>query len=439
VMLCAIVVLLALWLVAIRLHRAGTCSERSVWCISAAWAAPFVAGPPMISNDVWRYAAQGLLQRRGLDPYSVGVSALGNAHAVAAVDPSWRGVPSSYGPLATTVQHLAVAISGGSPLGAVLVFRALGVACFIAIGVLAADLAGPRRVQALTLTVLNPLLLLHVISGAHIEGVMCALLLGAIAAAHQRRWLLAVVLACAAGSIKAPAFVAVLAIIAVHHEGFRGRVNWRALARELAATAVTVLGLTAIVHNGWGWLQSLNTPTLGHTPLAPASLIADLYDPVVSAASFDDLAAGGRITTALAAACIVGYLTLTAHRRALARTIGYEMLAIGFLGPVLYPWSVLGGVVCLAPTARTARRDWVVLISAVACVLSPPGFSKLVSVALSLAALAIGLAVVGSRALARRRAADVSAARAIASTSPGGGSGPDAPGASAQPGLSVGG
>lgn len=438
-MLCGIVALLALWLVAIRLYRAGNCTERTVWCISAAWAAPFVVGPPMISNDVWRYAAQGLLQRRGMDPYTVGASALGNAHAVAAVDPSWRGVPSSYGPLATTVQHLAVAISGGSPLGAVLVFRALGVACFIAIGVLAVDLAGPRRLQALTLTVLNPLLLLHVISGAHIEGVMCAVLLGAIAAAHQRRWVLAVVLACAAGSIKAPAFVAVLAIIAVHHEGFRGRIDWRAVAREVAAAVVTILGLTAIVHNGWGWLQSLNTPTLGHTPLAPASLIADLYDPVVSAASFDDLAAGGRITTGLAAACIVVYLTLTAHRRALARTVGYEMLAIGFLGPVLYPWSVLAGVVCLAPTARTARRDWIVLISAVACVLSPPGFSKVISVVLTLGGLAIGLAVVGSRAMARRSAADASAQAAVATNAPGGDSPPATPGASSEPGLSVGG
>jgi hypothetical protein len=443
-MLCGIVALLLLWLVAVRLRHTGAWTERRLWCVAAAWVTPFAIGPPMLSNDVWRYAADGLLLRRGLDPYSVGPSALGNVHAVAAVDPSWRSVPSTYGPLATTVQHLAIAISGGNPLGAVLVFRALGVVCFVAIGVLAAELAGPRRVSALTLTVLNPLLLLHVVSGAHIDGLLSALLLGAVLAAQQRRWLLAVVLACAAGSIKGPAIVAVLAIIAVHHDGFRGRVDWRSAARDVAVAVVSVLGFAVVVHNGWGWLQSPNTAALGHTPLAPASLIADLYDPLVTAASFDDLAAGGRITAMLAAAAIIVYLTLTAHRRALIRTLGFELLAIGLLGPVLYPWSVLAGVVCLAPTARTVWRDWLVLISAVACVLSPPGFSTPVSVTLSLVALGIGLALVMARMLGRRDVAALGARSAIATGASGGrndpaGASADRPGAPNPPGVSVGG
>jgi len=412
-MLAGIVALIVLWLVAIRLHRSGSAStERHVWWIAGAWSVPFVLGPPMLSNDVWTYAAQGLMLRSGLDPYTVGPSALGNAHVVAAVDPVWRSVPSPYGPLATTVQHLAIAISGGSPLGAAIVFRALGVACFIAIGVLAADLAGPRRVQALTLTILNPLLLLHVISGAHLEGVMVALLLAALVAAHQQRWVLAVVLACAAGSVKAPAFIAVLAIIVLHNEGFRGGLAWRIAARDIGVAVVSTLGLAALVHNGWGWLQALNTPTLGHTALAPASLIGDMFDPIVKAASFDDLAAGGRITTMFAAVCIVLYLTATAHRRTLARTIGYGLLAVGLLGPVLYPWYLLWGVVCLAPTARAASRDWIVLISGFACVLNPPGFTRTISVNLSVGALAItlALAMIVPRALARRRASDPVAA-----------------------------
>jgi hypothetical protein len=409
-MIFGIVVLILLWLVAIGLHAQGTRSERSVWCVAGAWAVPFVVGPPMLSNDVWTYAAQGLMVRSGLDPYTMGPSSLGQVHAVAAVDPAWRSVPSPYGPLATTVQHLAIAISGGSPLGAAIVFRALGVLCFIAIGLLAAELAGTRRTQALCLTILNPLLLLHVISGAHLEGVMCALLLGAIVAANQRRWPLAILLACAAGSVKAPAFVAVLAIIAVHSHGFRGRRALRTAAEDIGLAGVSVLAFTVIVRNGWGWLHALNTPTLGHTPLAPASLVADLYDPIVTAASFDDLAAGGRVSTMLAAGCIVLYLTLTAHHRALAVTIGTGLLAVGLLGPVLYPWYLLWGVVCLAPTAHAARRDWLVFVSAFACLLSPPGFTSTISVNLSLIALGIALAALIPTELARRRAAAAKAA-----------------------------
>ncbi len=207
-MLCGIVALLLLWLVAIRLRHAW--SERAVWCVAAAWVAPFAIGPPMLSNDVWRYAANGLLLRRGLDPYSVGPSALGNVHAVAAVDPTWRSVPSTSGPLATTAQHLAIAISGGNALGAVLVFRALGLVCFVAIGVLAAELAGPRRVPALTLTVLNPLLLLHVVSGAHLDG--------------------AAVRAAARGGARGPP----APLAARHRAGLRGRLDQGAGPRRRA-------------------------------------------------------------------------------------------------------------------------------------------------------------------------------------------------------------
>lgn len=414
-MLGGITTLIGLWIVAIRQYRSGAGTERQVWGIAGAWSVPFIVGPPMLSNDVWTYAAQGLMLRSGLDPYSIGPSALGNVHAVAAVDPSWRSVPSPYGPLATTVQHLAIAISGGSPLGAAIVFRAIGVLCWIAIGLLGADLAGPRRMQALTLTILNPLLLLHVVSGAHLEGVMCALLLGALVAAHQRRWLLAVVLACAAGAVKAPAFIAVLAIIAMHSEGYRGWLAWRLAARDVALALVSVLGLSVIVHNGWGWVRALNTPTLGHTALAPASLIGDMYDPIVKAASFDDLAAGGRITTMLAAVCIVIYLTATARRRSLARTVGYGLLAVALLGPVVYPWYLVWAVVCLAPTARAGQRDWIVVMSAFACVLSAPGFTRIISNALSVVALVISGVIIAllSRARDRRALAAQSAATAV--------------------------
>jgi alpha-1,6-mannosyltransferase len=404
VMLVGVTALLMLWLVAIRIHHAGRVSERSVWAIFAAWATPLILGPPLLSNDVWTYAAQGLMLRHGIDPYQVGPSALGNIPAVAAVDPSWRSVPSPYGPLASTLQHLAVAISGGSPLGAAIVFRAVGVACLIGIGLLAADLAGPRRrVQALTITVLNPLLLLHVLSAAHLDGVMCVLVLGAVVAANQRRWAIGMVLAVAAGAVKAPAFAALPTLVAVHLQGRRGSARWAALGRDVVLAAACIAGVSEAVPNGWGWVHALNTPALGHTALAPASLVSDVLRPMVPGASFDDLSTGGRISALAAAACIVVYLTLTAHARALDRSVGYSILAVGILSPVVYPWYLLGGIVCLAPTARGARRDWIVLLSAVGCVLSPPGFSVGASTGVSIATIVISLLVIGPRVRQRRR------------------------------------
>jgi hypothetical protein len=404
VLLGGVIALVLVWLLALRVLRAGRTSERTVWAIGAVWATPFIVGPPLLSNDVYTYAAQGLLLRDGLDPYRVGPAALGNVRALAAVDPSWRSVPSPYGPLASIVQHLAIAISGGSPLGAVIVFRALGVLCLVAVGLLALEVAGPRRVSALTLTVLNPLLLLQVVSAAHLDGVMCALVLAAVVAGSQRRWTAAIVLAAAAGSVKAPAYIAVLAVIAVH-QGVPGRgVEWRTLLRDAAVGAAAVFAFALAVPDGWGWTRALTIPALGHTSLAPASLLADLISPVVRAASFDDLAAGGRITALIGAGVICLVLLATADRRGLERTTGYGLLAVGALSPVVYPWYLLGGVVCLLPTARHARRDWLVLVSGTGCLLSPPGFSTGVSTGVSIATLAVALAMIAPRTLARRRA-----------------------------------
>lgn len=404
IMLAGIVLLIVLWMVAIRIHHSGRTTERQVWGIGAAWAAPFVIGPPLLSNDVFTYAAQGLLLRSGFDPYQVGPNALGpTSHAVAAVDPSWRSAASPYGPIATTIQHLAIAISGGNPVGAVVVFRALGVVCLVVIGLLAAEIAGPRRVQALTMTVLNPLLLLQVVSAAHLDGVMCALLLGAIVAANQRNWLFAIVLAAAAGSVKAPAYLAVVAIIALH-QTYGRQLDWRTLGRDVFAGVASVIGISFAVPNGWGWIHALDTPALGHTALAPASLIADLFDPLVPAASYDDLTAGGRISALILAGCIVLYLIATSGSRALDRTLGYGMLTVGLLSPVVYPWYLLGGVVCLVPAARGARRDWLVLLSALGCVLSPPGFNSDITTNLGVAAVGISLLVIAPRVLSRYRA-----------------------------------
>ncbi len=405
--LVGILALVLLWLVAVKVNRPERCSPSTVWWMAGCWSIPFVVGPPLLSSDVYTYAAQGLMVRLGFDPYTAGPAVLGNVAAMNAVDPRWRSVPSPYGPLATTVQHLAIAISGGSPLGAVLVLRGLAVASVVAIGLLAADLAGPRKVQALTMTVLNPLLLLQVVSAAHLEGVMCALLLGALVAADRGRWALGVALACGAAAIKAPALVAVLAIIAVHGLDRRGRPQWRPIVRDLAVAAVAFGALSALVPNGLGWTKALNTPGLADTPFAPSSLIAGLFHPVVQVASYDDRATAGRITTLLAAGCIVLYLLVTAHRRSLNRTVGYGLLAVALSGPVVYPWYLLWGLVCLAPTARASRTKWLLLASALACVMTPPGFTHGITNGVSIVALAVGGAIAVGITRSQRRPAPV--------------------------------
>jgi hypothetical protein len=396
-MIAAIGALILLWLLTMLIVRKRDVAEAHVWALGGIWALPFVLGPPLLSTDVYGFAANGLLARAGQDPYSHGPASLGPIPIVNAIDPTWRSAPSTGGPLSILIEHLAVAISGGSALGAVLVLRALAVGSVIAIGVLAARLGGPRRAGALAITVLNPALLLYVVSGAHLEGVLGALLLGSLVAASQRRWVLSVVLAAAAAGIKPVALVAVVAIIAMHAIGSPARWTWRIAARDVVLAAGTLALFVLIVPNGLGWIGNFGTALREHTAYAPASIVSDVIAPIVSSASFDDLAVGGRLATAVAAATVVAYLLVTVRSRPIERTVGFALLAIALLGPVLYPWNLLWGVLCLAPTAAGERRDWVIALSCVACVLTPVGFAHRTGQVVTI----IGLAVIGLAVLPR--------------------------------------
>jgi len=401
-LLAGIFSLVLLWLsLALRSHAATSTEERT-WVIAGAWSFPLLVGPPLLSSDVYTYAAQGVLVDRGSDPYSVGPSALGSVRAVAAVDPAWRSVPSPYGPVAIWFEHLAVVLGGG-PLGAVIVFRLCAAACVVAIGLLAADLAGSHRVRALILTVLNPLVLLQVISATHLEGLVCALLLGALVAVRRGNVVLGIVLACVAGAVKAPAFVAVVVIIAAQRQGQAGRRAWQGSVRDVAAALAVCAGLTMLVPHGWGWVNALETPALGYTPGAPASLVGDLFKPIIQPASFDDLAAGGRTVALLAAGCIVAYLAVSARRRPLEATVGLGLIAVALLSPVIYPWYLLWGALCLAPTARRHDRDLLVLACAIGCVVAVPGLSRLVVDLISTGLIGCIIAIVVGGRLQRGR------------------------------------
>jgi alpha-1,6-mannosyltransferase len=158
---------------------------------------------------------------------------------------------------------------------------------------------------------------------------------------------------------------------------------------------ITSSALTVLAPHGWGWVGALNTPTLGYTSGAPASLIGALYRPIVKPASFDDLAAAGRTTALLAAGCIVAYLTLTAGRRALEATVGLGLIAVALLSPVIYPWYFLWGALCLAPIARAGRRDLIVIICAIGAMSAVPGLPRVPADIVTVASAASIVAIVG--------------------------------------------
>ncbi|MDQ2795670.1 MAG: hypothetical protein M3Y06_00650 [Actinomycetota bacterium] len=376
IMLAAVVVLVLLWILALEVIRRTRQRVSRVWWLTGAWVMPFALGPPLMDTAVYTHAAFGLIQRAGHDPYVRAPSSLHDVPIVAAIDPGSRGVPSSAGPLGSLLQHLSISVGNGSALSAVIILRVAGVLAAIVIGRLAVDMGGSRGGEALAACALNPLVLLYVVSSPHLDGLMVAVALGAIASATQRRWVSAMVLACVAGSITAQGFVLVPILVVAHVLGRRTMPAWRLVGRDVAIAVVVTAGAGLVQPGGFGWAWTVSKQFAVHTPFAIASAIGQVLAPVVRGASYDDLAASGRITAVTAAVCTIVYLVVTVRHRALERTVGYSLLALGLLAPSLYPWYLLWGVLCLAPTAIGTRRVWVVALSAGACVLMPGGFSN---------------------------------------------------------------
>ena len=237
---------------------------------------------------------------------------------------------------------------------------------------------------------------------------MVALLLGSLLAGSQRRWIARrrTRLRPAAG-VKPIALIALPALIGAARHRPVSAVTSRGgvLIRDVVAAAVRVLTASVFaVTDGMGWIRNIGDSIHEHTFWAPANLLSDMIAPIVSSASYDDLAVGGRVAALLAAITAVGYLLVTLLTRPIERTIGYLLLSVGLLSPVLYPWYLLWGVLCLSPAVTRLRRDWLVALSAAAAILTPPGLS----IRSSQVVTTVGLAVIAggliTRQILRRRA-----------------------------------
>ena len=104
-------------------------------------------------------------------------------------------------------------LAGSRVVAAVLAFRALAVLGLVVAGLAVHDLArglGRDPIDALVLAIANPLVLLHLVSGAHNEAIMLAFLLSGVAIGRRRRLLhLGIALCAFAAAIKLPAILAV--------------------------------------------------------------------------------------------------------------------------------------------------------------------------------------------------------------------------------------
>jgi alpha-1,6-mannosyltransferase len=224
----------------------------------------FACAPVLLSHDAFSYLDYARLGvRHGLDPYV-------NAPDAAPADPAfahvtWTETPSAYGPLFTLATYplawlpiwLAVAVLKG-----VAAISALGLAWVVS---RLAAWRGVDPARAAAFVALNPLVLVHVVGGAHNDGLAMLLATVGVAALVVRRDRTAGAALVASAAIKASSlFVAPFAVLAAARDSMSmGRKpaymsGFRPIDRVVlgglgAAVAIGVAGYLAF---GWDWLHA---------------------------------------------------------------------------------------------------------------------------------------------------------------------------------------
>lgn len=355
------------------------------------WAVPLAIAPPMFSSDVYTYLGQSAIADRGLDPYQLGpAEGLGVDHPLTRGVPNiWRTTPAPYGPLFLTLSRPITWVAENDVVLGVILQRLLALAGLVLIVWALPRLArrvGVPPVAALWLGAANPLVLFHLVSGAHNEALMLGLMLAGLEVALRGSgvgWPLVagVTLVSLASAIKVPAVLALgfLGLRLARHWGGRLPEVARA-AGVLAALAggVTLL-VTMATGLGFGWIGALDTPSLLRSWTSVSTDLGLLGGRVGTLFGLGD-----HTDTVLAVTRGLGYLLAAAvlawmlwsyfrGRVELLAGLGVALGALVLLGPVVHPWYLLWAVLPLAAsTTRPAFRTGATVACVVLAVLVPP-------------------------------------------------------------------
>ncbi len=390
-----------------------------------AWVAPLLVVAPLFSRDAYSYAAQGELMTHHINPYGYGPQLLQGTPFWYLTDSLWRNVPSPYGPVFLVIDGWLVSLTGHNALWSVEALRLLallGTVLFAAMVPILARSFGRDGATAFALAALNPLVLLHLVGGIHNDAFMLGLLVAGYVAARRGHPVVGVVLCAFASMVKVTAIVGVLFI---GWEWLDAGRTPRERIRPVATAMLIAVGVMAVVswaaQIGWGWIAGLSNPDTVRSWIDPATGLAIFAAKVLSTIGLGNhthvlitLARGGGL---LLAAAVTLFLLYRSEVIGPLRALGFSLLAIVVLSPVIQPWYLCWGFVFLAPIADRGVRRVLLGASAVSCFLGLPGGRVLLTelglanpwlvAAFSAALVAIAAALVLPRL--RRRASTVPA------------------------------
>jgi alpha-1,6-mannosyltransferase len=353
----------------VRLGRdvmAKTVTPRGVLLAGLSWIAPMVISPPTFTRDVFSYLGQGEQLLRGIDPYSVGPSVLGDTIALN-VHPFWQSTPAPYGPLFLLLAKGVAAVIGEHLIIGVILMRLV-----LMVGLLLLILAlpglvghlGGRLSVAFWLVVASPMTVIHLVGGPHNDLLMIGLLAAGVLLVLNGKHVSGVALVTLAMAVKATAGVALpflMWVWAARLEGTAKRRFVRATAAVIGIVIVVFGACMAVAGVNFGWIGALHAPTMivnwtnlptgvGEVLHVIVGLFGNLPEqPFVNMFRFLGIAG-------LVVFFLVQWWKSRDGGTAAVRRMGITLLVVAVLAPPTLPWYLTWGLVIMAATPW--RRGW---------------------------------------------------------------------------------
>ncbi len=233
--------------------------RRLVWGTIGVCVAAFALAPVLLSHDVYSYVDYARLGvRHGLDPYVNPPLAAPQDPAFAKV--TWTETTSAYGPLFTLLTYPLGWLPVGVAVGVLKAIAALSVLGIAAVVSRLATWRGVDPLRAAAFVALNPLVLVHVVGGAHNDGLTMLLSMLAVAAVLSGRELSGgAALATAIATKSSAALLAPFALLGSRPTGKKPPYvsGNRPVGKFLAGAglAASAVGVAACFAFGWDWLD----------------------------------------------------------------------------------------------------------------------------------------------------------------------------------------
>ena len=335
------------------------------------WLLPFLAAPPLFSEDAYIYAGEGWLARHGVSPYLHGIDAVAGPISNVA-NHQWRQTPSPYGPIHLKIAELLTYLTH-DPLALAMLHRLPAIAAWALMLWAVPRLArhggvDPERAVALVLA--SPLMLGVGIGGEHNDVLVWALIAVAVVVAVERHWTLGALVLGLSVAVKVTGLLGVFPVaLLTLAPGVRiwPRLLRLALTGAIAAAVMAVLSFA--LGFGTDWVHGLSSAFDRPSPINPVG-----WPLFWAPDGFFKVLAVVPLIIGVAAAL----RTRAGEWRRVLVDFAWVLVAFIFLATPLRLWYLLW----VAPFAVAAplRRRWVVpaigFLGALAPVTAIPGLTR---------------------------------------------------------------